>query len=197
MGKCRKSVFLKDTIEWREWVLNRDHVDDKLGALTTRPHCRFNSISMSISLAPTFPISSSTTSRNLLFGLHLFLFPGNSISITLLPTYFYSLLIICSYHLSLPSLIFISNCSTLSVPLMYSFLILSFLITPIANLNIFLSAISISSTCFFVTATVSSPYIIVRLTTELYTFHFTLASNLLSPIIPDTVILVSAAWSSG
>ena len=33
---------------------------------------------------------------------------------------------------------------------------MSFLITPIANLNIFISATSISSTCFFVTATVLS-----------------------------------------
>ena len=87
---------------------------------------------------------------------------------------------------SLPSLIFIPNRSTLTVPLMYSLLILSFLVTPIANLNIFISATSISSTCFFVTATVSSPYTIAGLTTELYTFLFTLAGNLLSQITPDT-----------
>ena len=43
------------------------------------------------------------------------------------------------YHLSLPSPIFIPNRSTLTVPLMYSFLILSFLVTPIANLHIFIS----------------------------------------------------------
>ena len=29
-----ESVFLKKTIEWREWVLNRDHVDHKHGART-------------------------------------------------------------------------------------------------------------------------------------------------------------------
>ena len=90
------------------------------------------------------------------------------------------------YHFSLPSLIFIPNQSTLTVPLMNSFLILSFLVTPMANLNIFIYATSISSTCFFVTAIVSSPYIIVGLTTELYTFPFTLAGNLLSQITPDT-----------
>ena len=88
----------------------------------------------------------------------------------------------CPYHLNLPSLIFIPNCSTLTVPLMYSFLILSFLVTPIAILNIFISATSISSTCFFVTTTISSPYTIAGLTTELYTFPFTLAGNLLSQI---------------
>ena len=94
----------------------------------------------------------------------------------------------CLYHLSLPSLIFILNRSTLTVLLMYSFLILSFLITPIANLNIFISATSIYSTCFFVTATVSSLYTIAGLTTELYTFPFTLAGKLLSQITPDTFL---------
>ena len=71
---------------------------------------------------------------------------------------------------------------------MYSFLILSFLVTPIANLNIFISATSISSTCFCVTATVSTPYTIAGLTTELYTFPFTLAGNLLSQITPDNFL---------
>ena len=81
-----------------------------------------------------------------------------------------------------------SQPSTLTVPLMYSFLILSFLVTPIANLNIFISATSIFFTCFFVTATVSSPYTIAGLTTELYAFPFTLAGNLLSQITPDTFL---------
>ena len=66
---------------------------------------------------------------------------------------------------------------------MYLFLILSFLVTPIANLNIF-----ISSPCFFVTASVSSPYTIAGLTTELYTFPFTLAGNLLLQITRDTLL---------
>ena len=94
----------------------------------------------------------------------------------------------CPYHLILPSLIFIPNRSTLTVPLIYSFLILSFLVTPMPNLNIFISVTSISSTCFFVTATVSSPYTIAGLTAELYTFPFTLAGNLLSQINPDTFL---------
>ena len=91
----------------------------------------------------------------------------------------------CPYHLSLPSFIFIPNRSTLTVPLIYSFLILSFLVTPIANLNIFISATSISSTCFFVTTTVLIPYTIVGLTTKLYTFSFILPGNLLSQITPN------------
>ena len=105
--------------------------------------------STSVSFTPTSCISSFTASKNLLFGLPLLLFPGNSISIIFLPTYSWSLLMTCPYHLSLPSLIFIPNCSTLTVLLMFSFLILSFLVTPIANLSIFISATSISSTCFF------------------------------------------------
>ena len=141
---------------------------------------------MSFSLASTSAYLSFTTSKNLFFGLPLFFFPGNSISTTLLFTYSWSLLMTCPYHLSLPSLIFIPNCSTLIVPLMYSFLILSFLVTPIANLNIFTSATSIFSSCFFVTATVLSLYTITGLTTELYTFLFTLAGNLLLQITFDS-----------
>ena len=101
--------------------------------------------SMSISFTPTSFISSVTTSKNLLFGLPLLLFPDNFISIIFLPTYSWSLLMTCPYHLSLPSLIFIPNRSTLTVLLMCLFLILSFLVTPIVNLSIFISATSISS----------------------------------------------------
>ena len=94
--------------------------------------------------------------------------------------------------MSIPSqpalFIFILNRSTLTVLLMCSFLILSFLVTPIANLNIFISATSISSICFLVTATVLSPYSIAGLTTELYTFPFTPAGNLPSQITPDTFL---------
>ena len=140
----------------------------------------------SVSFSPTFPISSFTTSKNLVFGLPLFLFPGKPISIIFLPAYSWSLLMTFPYQLSLLSLIFILNHSTLTVPLINSFLILSFLVTPVANLNIFISITSISSICFFVTVTVSSPYTITGLTTELYTFPFTLAGNLLSQITPDT-----------
>ena len=142
--------------------------------------------SISFFLVPSFLISSFTTSRNFLFGFPLFLFPGNSISITVLPTYSWPLLMTCPYHLSLPSLIFIPNRFILTVPMMYSFLILSFFVTPTANLNIFIPATSISSAYFFVTAIISSPYTVAGLTTELCTFPFTLTGNLLSQITPDT-----------
>ena len=39
-GKDRKMFFPKNTIDWRDWVLNRDHFDHKHGALTTRPRFR-------------------------------------------------------------------------------------------------------------------------------------------------------------
>ena len=78
--------------------------------------------SMSFSLTPTSFIS-------FLLHLEIFslasLFPSNSISIILLPTYSWSLFMICPYHLSLPSLIFICNLSILTIPLMYSLLIFS------------------------------------------------------------------------
>ena len=67
-------------------------------------------------LRTNFPISSFTTSKNLLFGLRLLLFPGNHISIIFLLTYSWSLLMTCSYHLSLPFLIiFIPNRSTQNI----------------------------------------------------------------------------------
>ena len=70
-----------------------------------------------------------------LLSLHLKIFSSvslfSSFSVTpflssFFPTYSWSLLMTCPYHLSLPSLIFIPNRSTLTVLLMYSFLILSF-----------------------------------------------------------------------
>ena len=71
-----------------------------------------------------------------LLSVHLEIFssaslsPGNSISITLLLTYSWSLLMTRQYHLSLLSLIFIPNRSTLTIPLMKSFIIFSFLVIP-------------------------------------------------------------------
>ena len=71
---------------------------------------------------------------------------------------------------------------------MYSFLILSILVTPNENRNIFNSATSISASCLFVTATVSNPYNIAGLTATLYTFPFTLAGTRLSQITPDILL---------
>ena len=133
-------------------------------------------------------MSSFTTSINLLFGLPRFLFPGNSIFSILLPIYPSSFLSTCPYHLSLASRVFSPNRPTCAVPLMYSFLILSILVTPNENRNIFNSATSISASCLFVSATVSNPYNIAGLTATLYTFPFTLADTRLSQITPDILL---------
>ncbi|KAK3544477.1 hypothetical protein QTP86_013136 [Hemibagrus guttatus] len=58
---------------------------------------------------------------------------------------------------------------------MYSFLILSNLVTPKENLNIFSSATSSSDSCLFLSDTVSKPYSMAGLTTILYTFPLILA----------------------
>ena len=124
---------------------------------------------------PTSPISSFTTSKNLLFGLPL-LFPGYSISIIFLPTYSWSLLMTCPYHLSLPSLIFIPNRSTLTILRMYLFVILSFLV--------FLFFCERHRLNF------------IDHCTKQYTFPFTLAGNLLSQITFASSVLGSLLFSS-
>ena len=144
--------------------------------------------SASSSFTSTSAMSSFTTSINLLFGLPRFLFPGNSIFSILLPIYPSSFLSTCPYHLSLASRVFSPNRPTCAVPLMYSFLILSILVTPNENRNIFNSATSISASCLFVSATVSNPYNIAGLTATLYTFPFTLADTRLSQITPDILL---------
>ena len=72
----------------------------------------------------------------------------------------------------------------------YSFLILSILVTPSENRNIFMSVTSISASCHFVSATVFNPYNIAGLTATLYTFPFSLAGTRLSQIIRDPDILL-------
>ena len=64
-------------------------------------------------------------SSHLRFGLPLLLFPGTSITITLLPTYSSSLLSTCPYHFNLLSCTFMDISLTFAVPLILAFLILS------------------------------------------------------------------------
>ncbi|KAF7663340.1 hypothetical protein LDENG_00211810, partial [Lucifuga dentata] len=144
--------------------------------------------SASSSLTPTNFMSSFTTSINLLFGLPLGLLPGSSNLSILLPICSLSLLCTCPNHLSLASLTLSPKHLTCAVPLMYSFLILSILVTPKENLSILVSATSSSASCLFLSATVSKPYNIAGLTTVLYTFPFILAETLLSHITPDTFL---------
>ncbi|XP_054648940.1 uncharacterized protein LOC129190355 [Dunckerocampus dactyliophorus] len=144
--------------------------------------------SASSSLTPTTFMSSFTTSINLFFGLPLGLLPGSSKLSILLPIYSLSLLWTCPNHLSLASLTLSPKPLTCAVPLMYSFLILSFLVTPRENLSIFISATSSSVSCLFFIDTVSRRNNIAGLTTVLYSFPFILAETLLSHITPDTFL---------
>ena len=82
---------------------------------------------------------SLAASINLLLGLPHFLFPGNSILSIRLPIYRHThhlFLRIYPYHLSLASRVFSPNFPTCAVPLMYSFLILSIIVTPNENLQL-------------------------------------------------------------
>ena len=75
-------------------------------------------------------MSSLVASIRLLVFLPRFLFPGSSIFSILLPICPSSFLRTWPNHLSLASLVFYPNCPTWAVPLMYSFLNLSILVTP-------------------------------------------------------------------
>ena len=100
----------------------------------------------------------------LLFGLPLLLLPCTSIPITLFPTYSSSLIITCPYHRILRSWAFFEISPTFVLPLIFSFLILSNLVTPHTHRNIFISATSIFFSFAFFNASVSAPYTISRLT---------------------------------
>ncbi len=80
-------------------------------------------------------------SNHLRFSLPLLLFPCTFI--TLLPTYYSSLLNTCPYHFNLLSCIFLDISPTFAVPL-----ILSSLVTPLIHLNILISATSNYFSCF-------------------------------------------------
>ena len=87
-----------------------------------------SSVSSSVTL--TTAMSALTTSINLFLGPPRFLLPGNSILSILLPIYPSSFLRTCPNHLSRVSRVFFPNRPNGTVPLMYSFLILSILVTP-------------------------------------------------------------------
>ncbi|KAL7870153.1 hypothetical protein SRHO_G00076500 [Serrasalmus rhombeus] len=78
---------------------------------------------------------------------------GSSISNILCPIYPLFLLNTCPNHLNLASLALSPNCSTFTVPLICSFLILSILVTPNENLSTFISATSSSASCLLDRAT--------------------------------------------
>ena len=73
------------------------------------------------------------------FGRPLLLFPGMSTSNILLTMCSSFILLTWPYHFTRFSVIFLDACSTLGVPLMCSFWILSLLVTPHIHLSILIS----------------------------------------------------------
>ena len=116
------------------------------------------------SFIPIAVMSLLHASFHLRFGRPLLLFPGISTSSILLTMCSSFILLTWPYHFSRFSLIFLEACTTLAVPLMCSFRILSLLVTPHNHLNIpmIISITSSRASCPLVVAQVSAPY-----TTEL------------------------------
>ena len=81
-------------------------------------------------------------SNHFRFDLPVLLFPGTSITTTLMPTYSSSLLNTRPYHFNLFSCTFLDISHTFVVLLILSFPILSSLATPLIHLNILISATS-------------------------------------------------------
>ena len=79
---------------------------------------------------------------------------------------------------------FLNACTTLVVPVMCSFRILSLLVTPYIHLSILISFIYSRASCSIVVAQVSAPYNRAGLTTVLYTFPFSFTGILLSHSTP-------------
>ena len=122
-----------------------------------------------LSDTPTTRMSSLTTSMNLFFGLPpLLLLSNSSKNNILLPIYPSFCLYTCPYHINLASLTLSPICLTLAVPRINSFLILSVLVTPKENLNIFNSATARDLLLVSWSMVLSpKPYIMAGLTTVL------------------------------
>ena len=101
------------------------------------------------------------------FGRPLLLFPGMSTSNILLTMCSTFILLTWPYHFSRFSVIFLHSCTTLVVPLMCSFRIVSLLVTPHIHICILISFTSSRASCPLVVAQVSAPYNRAGLTTVL------------------------------
>ena len=88
------------------------------------------------SFSPSSVLSLLHAYFHLRFGLNVLLFPGMSTSSILHNKGSYFILIIWPYHFSRFSVIFLDVCTTLVVPLMCSFRIVSLLVTPHIHLSI-------------------------------------------------------------
>ena len=95
------------------------------------------------SLAPTLSTSSLAKSIHLLLALPLFLLPDTARSIILIPRSLLPSFSRVHASLALHSEVYLlALLASFAVPLTYSFLILSFLVTPSAHLTVFNSATS-------------------------------------------------------
>ena len=91
------------------------------------------------------------------FGRPLLLFPGMFTSSILLTICSSFILLTWPYHFSRCYIIFFDACTTLFVPLMCSFRILSLLVSPHIHLSILISFTSSRASCPLVVAQVSAP----------------------------------------
>lgn len=110
--------------------------------------------SMSSSSSSFFLIGSSS----FIYESSVFLLLASSILSILCPVYLLSLLCTCAKYPSLASLTLSPNRSTRPASLIYSFLIVSILVTPSENLGIFNSATSSKACCLFISVTISKPH---------------------------------------
>ena len=129
------------------------------------------SIELSLELPPLTILLSDKSllmlSNHLRFGIPLLLFPGTSIIITLRILLLFS--IHAPHHFNLLSCTLLDISPTFVVHLVFSFLILSSLVTPLTHRNILISVTSNFFSCAFLTAHVSALYITAGLTTFMYT----------------------------
>ena len=130
-------------------------------------------------------------SNHFRFGLPLVLYPGAFTMITLLPTYYYSLLMTISLqHMFLYLLGYYFH---LRCPSTYFIHFLFCLVTPHIHLNIICQHFFM---CTFFTANVSAPYNITGLTTVLYPFPLTIKLIIMSLRTADNLIQFADPGSS-
>ena len=119
------------------------------------------------SFRPTSAMSLLHASFHLRCGRPLLLFPGMSTFSILLTMCSSCILLTWPYHFSLFSVVFLEAFTTLVVPLMCSFRILSLLVSPHIHLSIPISFNYSRASCLLVVAQVSEPYNRAGLTTVL------------------------------
>ena len=106
----------------------------------------------------------------------------------------------CPNHLSLDFLVFSPNRPTCVVRLIYSFLILSILVIPNENRNIFNCGTFISASCLFVSATIAGPPATIAGRHSPFTLAGTRQSQiahgiLLQPLYPACIAILKLVFN--